>query len=184
MNKESILASARELIIKFGLSNLVMDDVARYCGISKKTIYKVFSSKDELIRELIVTFLSEERHRLKQEVQGISSSSDKTRYIIEFLYHIIEFIPYEHIVILRKRYHDSFHLLIAFYEEIAQTLADTIVTGQKEGVFDQRISPEILAQYVLQQFYFLQKNYVRLMKEDTYRMWKEQLNLYFTKLLS
>ena len=60
--------------------------------------------------------------------------------------------------------------------EIIQTLIDTIATGQKEGVFDQKIGPEIMAQYILQQFYFLQKNYIRLVKEEAYQRWKEQLN--------
>ncbi len=47
--KEKILSKAKELFFKFGLRSVSMDDICRELGISKKTIYLHFDTKDKLI---------------------------------------------------------------------------------------------------------------------------------------
>jgi AcrR family transcriptional regulator len=44
-----ILEKAFELIRKYGIRSVTMDDVAGQCGISKKTLYQHFADKDTLI---------------------------------------------------------------------------------------------------------------------------------------
>ncbi|MBW7888939.1 MAG: TetR/AcrR family transcriptional regulator [Bacteroidetes bacterium] len=50
--KTKILEAARENYFANGFSKSSMDDLAQLLGMSKKTIYKYFSSKDEIVREL------------------------------------------------------------------------------------------------------------------------------------
>lgn len=47
--KEAIIATAGELIGTYGLKKFTMDEVARRLKMSKKTVYQVFDSKQELI---------------------------------------------------------------------------------------------------------------------------------------
>lgn len=49
--KETILKKAGETFLKFGFKSVTMDDIANEMGISKKTIYKYFSNKEELVDE-------------------------------------------------------------------------------------------------------------------------------------
>lgn len=51
--QKRILNEAREQFFKFGYSRITMDDLASSIGISKKTLYKHFRSKEELIKAAI-----------------------------------------------------------------------------------------------------------------------------------
>ncbi|GAA4730018.1 TetR/AcrR family transcriptional regulator [Nocardioides endophyticus] len=48
-----IMAAAAELLPRFTIAKLTMEDVARATGISRQTVYKHFRSKDDLVAELI-----------------------------------------------------------------------------------------------------------------------------------
>ncbi|WP_169588892.1 TetR/AcrR family transcriptional regulator [Antrihabitans stalactiti] len=52
--RERIIAAATELIPRFTLAKVTMEDIARTTGIARQTVYKHFRNKDELIAELIV----------------------------------------------------------------------------------------------------------------------------------
>ncbi len=52
--KERILASAEEMFLKHGFAKVTMDEIASSLGMSKKTLYKFFSGKENLVKELII----------------------------------------------------------------------------------------------------------------------------------
>ena len=51
--KETILKKAGEIFLKYGFKSVTMDDIANDLGISKKTIYKHFKNKVELVDSTI-----------------------------------------------------------------------------------------------------------------------------------
>jgi AcrR family transcriptional regulator len=51
--RERILNKAREMFTQFGYSRVTMDEVAAELGMSKKTLYKFFPGKEQLIRSII-----------------------------------------------------------------------------------------------------------------------------------
>lgn len=57
--KEKILNKAGNSFLKFGFKSITMDDIAHELGISKKTIYKYFNNKRDLVTQT-VTFLHED----------------------------------------------------------------------------------------------------------------------------
>jgi TetR/AcrR family transcriptional regulator, cholesterol catabolism regulator len=48
-NRERIIIRAAELFKKYGIRSVTMDSLAAELGMSKRTIYEVFSDKDELL---------------------------------------------------------------------------------------------------------------------------------------
>ncbi|MCQ2236175.1 MAG: TetR/AcrR family transcriptional regulator [Bacteroidales bacterium] len=50
---ESIVTQATELFLERGLKAVSMDDIAKAMGISKRTLYENFNSKDELLSDCI-----------------------------------------------------------------------------------------------------------------------------------
>ena len=71
-----ILDEAREQFFMFGYSRITMDDLASSIGISKKTLYKHFRSKEELVKAAIAGLMEE----AFQYIAGIIHNPD-----IEFL---------------------------------------------------------------------------------------------------
>lgn len=51
--KQRIIDGATEVFLQFGYSKVTMDEIANHLAISKKTIYKIFNSKEELLFEVI-----------------------------------------------------------------------------------------------------------------------------------
>jgi len=48
-----ILEKVRELFYKFGVRSMSMDDICREVGISRKRIYQIFKSKNDLVEKLL-----------------------------------------------------------------------------------------------------------------------------------
>jgi len=79
--KIEILEKAVEMFIGGGFYKTSMDEVAASMRKSKKTIYKHFSSKDELLKESILLFINEARERI-ETVTGSNENSVRKIYEI------------------------------------------------------------------------------------------------------
>ncbi|MFN5674336.1 MAG: TetR/AcrR family transcriptional regulator, partial [Bacteroidota bacterium] len=52
--KSDILSAAKPLFFKNGIKSITMDTVASELGMSKKTVYQIYSDKNSLITDLIL----------------------------------------------------------------------------------------------------------------------------------
>jgi AcrR family transcriptional regulator len=51
--EEKLIQLSRSLFSKYGIKSISMDEISREAGISKKTLYQFFTSKEELVDKLI-----------------------------------------------------------------------------------------------------------------------------------
>ena len=72
MKQEAILKAAKKLFSKFGFKKVSMDEIAREAEVTKKTVYANFSSKEDLLNELI----KYELKSMKNEFESIENKSD------------------------------------------------------------------------------------------------------------
>lgn len=70
--RERIIMKATEAFTSNGIKCITMDDIAAALGISKRTLYEVFSDKESLLKECILKIQSD-RDRYLQEVYEQSS---------------------------------------------------------------------------------------------------------------
>lgn len=59
--RETIIQAAMEQILRVGLRKFTVEDVTTELGMSKKTIYKYFASKNEMISAVVDSVLEKER---------------------------------------------------------------------------------------------------------------------------
>lgn len=52
--RERIITAATEAFTSKGIKSITMDDIAAALGISKRTLYEVFSDKESLLKECIL----------------------------------------------------------------------------------------------------------------------------------
>ncbi len=83
--KERIVQSARERFFTSGFSKVTMDELAQQLGLSKKTMYEHFRSKDELIDAVVQLQMDDVSGKIKEIMH---SSQD----FITKIYHLWEFI--------------------------------------------------------------------------------------------
>ena len=74
--EELIVTKAKELFFSYGIKSVSMDDISRKIAMSKKTIYKCFEDKNQLIERLVAESLS----CLKA---GLEHSSEQGKNAIE-----------------------------------------------------------------------------------------------------
>src|SRR6266850_2791022 len=70
--RKRILDRGRGRFFTLGFTKVTMDEMAHDLGVSKKTIYKHFSSKDELLRELL-------KLKMDEAQSGIERISNQNR---------------------------------------------------------------------------------------------------------
>lgn len=66
-NRNRIIEGAAELFRSYGIKTVTMDSLANYLGMSKRTIYEVFSDKDELLIG-VMKWMSERQKKLVKKV--------------------------------------------------------------------------------------------------------------------
>ena len=81
--REQILATATSLFGRQSFNATGMDQIVRESGVTKKTIYSYFSSKDELILAVLGEFEIRHRSRLMTGVKEFSSDP-RERLIVLF----------------------------------------------------------------------------------------------------
>ncbi len=69
---ERILTSAEELFYRFGYSKTTAEDIARESSVSKRTLYKYYHSKNNLLEVLI----NNKMQTINKELNDIMSSDD------------------------------------------------------------------------------------------------------------
>ena len=52
--KEDLLENISELFLKYGLRSTSMDDICSHLKISKKTLYQLFSNKDDVVEQVLL----------------------------------------------------------------------------------------------------------------------------------
>lgn len=70
MKEEQIILKAKELFTRYGYKRVSMDEIAKEAKVTKKTIYRYFNSKEELLKY----FIQEEVKTMKQIVEQTEDS--------------------------------------------------------------------------------------------------------------
>ncbi len=81
--KEDILAVTRQMIKENGYSELNIRNIASRCGVATGTVYNYYSSKDEIITEILLT---EWKLMLKRIDQNAKTSTSPTIEGLEAIY--------------------------------------------------------------------------------------------------
>jgi AcrR family transcriptional regulator len=145
-----IINKASELYKQYGIKSVSMDDIARESGISKKTLYKCFSHKDDLI-EGFVHYISQAR---KCEVDKI---------VHRKLNAIEEFIGInEHIMDTLKIYNPSTDYDLKKYypnlynqlrenrrTKMFQVCKNNLIKGKREQLYRTDLDEDIVARILV-----------------------------------
>ena len=83
--RDRIVAVAERVFLRSGFSRVLMDDLARELGMSKKTVYSHFASKEDLLRSVLAHRVSEVDEGLGAIVRARESFPAKLGHVARFL---------------------------------------------------------------------------------------------------
>ncbi len=76
-----ILNVAWDLFTEKGFHDTKISEIAKKAGIGKGTVYEYFISKEELVQEMIVYYVSESHRKLSAELEKIENPEEKLVYM-------------------------------------------------------------------------------------------------------
>ena len=90
VNKEekrrNIALSCRELLLEYGINSLTISHIAQTAGVGKGTIYEYFENKEDIVFEIITTFIADHEKILLERMAGSNSSREKLFHFLNMLF--------------------------------------------------------------------------------------------------
>ena len=83
--KQRILEAVRDRMLSEGFSRLSVDEIAAMFGMSKKTFYKFFPTKEDLINQVADRIMAEGRSRLARIINSDKDFISKIHELMSFL---------------------------------------------------------------------------------------------------
>lgn len=140
--REEIIETASQLIARHGLRRFTLDDLAGQLGISKKTIYKYFTGKDEIISAFFDEVLESDRTSTLQEMNKAAEWRDQFRAVV-FSYHKYK-LPLPVIDEACALYPMEWEKVEAYRQFKVGLLTDLLNGAVQQGLLRSTIRPEIL----------------------------------------
>ncbi len=90
VNKEekrrNIALSCRELLLEHGINSLTISQIAQTAGVGKGTIYEYFENKEDIVFEIITTFIADHEKKLLSLVDEQIPTKEKLFHFFYFLF--------------------------------------------------------------------------------------------------
>lgn len=85
--RKSIALSCRELLLDNGINSLTISQIAQTAGVGKGTIYEYFKNKEDIVFEIITTFIADHEKKLLALITESGSTKEK---LFHFFYMLFE----------------------------------------------------------------------------------------------
>jgi len=144
--KERILHQAGEMFLQFGFSRVTMEEIAVELGMSKKTLYKFFPGKEQLLKEMVTGM----RCKLEDYVQELWGNKEMS--FLEKLKNLMNYIGNQSTTFRGPLAHDLQKNFPQLWEEINESRKThslqkfnlLLSEGTEKGVFRKDIDQQIV----------------------------------------
>jgi AcrR family transcriptional regulator len=143
--RERIIEGASGLFRTYGIKSVTMDSLANQLGISKRTIYEVFSDKDDLLIAVLTRMARQQKEQLKRVLDESENSIVAIFRMLEINRDYFQDISPAFQADLNKYHHD---VLIGKADRIDmpdyRNNQQVIENGIKEELFRKEINPDLV----------------------------------------
>lgn len=130
-NNTVIIENATMLFSQYGTQSVSMDEIAKNCGISKKTIYEFFDSKEMLINVIVKEILIKSAKDLNDVSADSFDVLSEMNSLLEKLKKIIAVLTPPFFRDVKKYYPSSYQTFVEFREK---TILPFVNQNIKKGV--------------------------------------------------
>jgi TetR/AcrR family transcriptional regulator, cholesterol catabolism regulator len=151
LKTRNIADRARGVFMKYGIRSVSMDDICRELGISKKTLYRYFGNKADLVSNILQqSFENFEAHitAIRQEGRNaIDDLLDVSMVIDEHMQDVSQSISFD----LQKYYPEIYREYMLKKREVAYAyLSENIEKGIREGFYRPDLNDGLIAKLYIQ----------------------------------
>ena len=151
--KLDIIERSSLIYLKYGIKSVTMDDLANHLGISKKTIYKYFEDKNDLIVTMIKRTLEFEE-KMCFKIQGHTENALEaliqiSRMVVERINNVNPAIFFD----LKKHHSEAWQILENHkWNFVLSAISKNIDRGIEEKYYRDDLNVEIIARLYVSTF--------------------------------
>jgi transcriptional regulator with XRE-family HTH domain len=141
--RNSIIEQSLALFFNFGIQHITMDDIAKKCGVSKKTIYKYFENKSDLLQAVIKLQVDELKEYLNEINSNSANSLEELHGFFKYVNSISHTISPSFTKELKKYHPDNYIEVFKYKNEIiVPFVIKNIDRGKHEGLYKSNLNAE------------------------------------------
>jgi AcrR family transcriptional regulator len=134
--QNKIIEQIEDKLFKEGFYKTTMDDVASELGMSKKTIYKFFPSKDDLVMAIAKHFMNSIKNKIVPALNSDKNAIEKLSELINILAKASEKVSPKRMDEIRKYFPNLWNEIDSFRTKMMfGNITKVIDQGKKEGLF-------------------------------------------------
>jgi AcrR family transcriptional regulator len=143
---KQILSKSRELMMRYGIKSLTMDDIAQQMGISKKTLYQVVKNKADLVDKVMDMTITEQQSGIGNMEAELDNAIDEMLKIYQQHAIMIKRMNLALTFELKKYFPESWHKLENFRNDfIFKSVCRNIDKGKAKGLYRTDVHTIIIA---------------------------------------
>jgi AcrR family transcriptional regulator len=143
--RDRIILLARERFLKDGFSNVTMDELASDLMISKKTFYKNFHSKDELLADVVARVIGEMAMGVGAIIAGDQQFLAKLSSLMEFIAKRVGVLGRPFLWDLQRNAPEQWKRVQEFRRtRVVPNFLSLVDQGVREGYIRKDINPRVL----------------------------------------
>jgi AcrR family transcriptional regulator len=143
--RQRIIEAGRDRFFAMGFSKVTMDELVGELGISKKTMYKHFPSKDELVDAIVDWQMIHVAHRVKEIMNSPVGFVERIHHLWLFIGEMFSRISQQYRDDVRRFRPDLWKRIEDFRREhLIENAAKFVDEGRRLGIFRQDVNKEIL----------------------------------------
>lgn len=146
--RQRIIDAFKELAMARGFSGVTMEELAARAGVSKRTVYRYFRSKEELVSAVVEDFLAVFAGCVKEALDSSAHPVERITNIAKVIPQNIRFIYAPALHDVQKHYPHLWEKIERFREERIRQIIEIIITNSGQGHF-RDIHPKVFTAALL-----------------------------------
>ena len=143
--EEYILEQSFEALTREGVRSFTVDSLSRNLGMSKKTIYKFFPTKEVLVDKSVVFFLGLIEKKLKHLIATEPNPAIQFVKVMEFIMGHISSVSIERLADLKNRFPRVWKKMEDFRLARREDFYDILSNAQKQGYVRKDVDINVIA---------------------------------------
>ena len=144
--KDKILQAAFSMFCQRGIKSVSMDDIAQHLSMSKKTLYKWFRNKDQVIYEAMEAYLGNVQQDCECFIETSGNAIEELFQVVALSKRVFSNMHPSVFYDLQKYHPASWDLWMQHKNGyILEKVRDNIRRGMKEGLFRQDLDVDVMA---------------------------------------
>ncbi|MGQ9498589.1 MAG: TetR/AcrR family transcriptional regulator [Desulfotomaculales bacterium] len=141
--RDRIIRAMKEQAGQKGFHAVTVDELAAAAGVSKRTLYRHFKSKDEVIEAVLDDLTAGIERRAQEIIAGTAGPPEKIRAIVRAVVEGVRFMEPRNFGDLQRYYPHLWEKIDRFRAERIERLREVYLEGCRLGYF-REVDPDVL----------------------------------------